>query len=150
VKSSLGYPDATGERELLDRRETRERSTPTAAQVLERETVLDLQRVPERVRVHDDLKGYIVELVRATRNDARIEVGVSPRGCQKLFEIVRGWAALSGREYATPDDVKAVAKPVLGHRLVLTAEATVDGIDERALVEELLADLPVPSVGYQT
>ena len=150
VKSSLGYPDAAGERELLDRREARERSTPTAARVLERETVLALQRVPERVRVHDDLKGYIVDLVRATRNDARIEVGVSPRGCQKLFEIVRGWAALAGREYATPDDVKAVAEPVLAHRLVLTAEATVEGTDEGAVVEDLLADHPVPSVGYQT
>ncbi|WP_311173513.1 AAA family ATPase [Halobellus ordinarius] len=150
VKSSLGYPDAAGELELLNRRETREQSTPSASQVLEPETVRALQRVPEDVRVHDDLKRYIVDLVRVTRDDARVEVGVSPRGCQKLFEIVRGWAALAGREYATPDDVKAVAEPVMTHRLGLTAEATVEGTEERDVVDDLLADLPVPSVGYET
>lgn len=149
VKSSLGYPDAAGERQLLDRRDARDQPTPTAKRVLNRDQMQPMQRVPERVRVHDDLKDYIVDVVRATREDPRVTVGVSPRGCQRLFEVARTWAALSGREYVTPDDIKAVAEPVLAHRLVLTADATVDGIEGRDVVRDILDEVPVPSVGYQ-
>ncbi|MGQ4556480.1 AAA family ATPase [Halobellus sp. GM3] len=147
VKSSLGYPDAAGERRLLDRREARDRPTPTAARVLDRDEMRAIQQVPERVRVHDDLKEYVVELVRATRTEPRVDVGVSPRGCQRLFEVARTRAALAGREYVTPDDIKAVAEPALSHRLVLTADATIDRVDERAVVRSVVESVPVPSVG---
>jgi len=148
VKTTLGYPSRSGERTLLDRREARESQTPTARQILTREGVLDCQRVPEGITVHDDLKDYIVEAVRATRSDPRVEVGISPRGCQRLFEVARGYAAIRGRRYVTPDDVKAVAEPVLAHRLVLTADATVEQTARADVVGDVLDEVPVPSVGH--
>jgi MoxR-like ATPase len=149
VKSSLGYPNEAGERVLLDRRDARDRPTPVAKRILDPRQLRSMQSVPEGVRVHGDLKDYIVDVVRATREDPRVTVGVSPRGCQRLFEVVRTWAALSGREYVTPDDIKAVAEPVLAHRLVLTADATVDGIEGRDVVRGILETVPVPSVSFQ-
>jgi MoxR-like ATPase len=149
VKTTLGYPSADGERMLLDRRGARADQTPTASQVLSGGDVLAFQQVPETVTVHDDLKDYIVETVRATREDPRVEVGVSPRGCQRLFEVVRGYATLQGRQYVTPDDVTAVAEPVLAHRLVLTADATIDQTTRADVVENVLDDVAVPSVGHQ-
>ncbi len=144
VKTGLGYPDEAGERSLLDRREARDRPTPTAGQVLDGDDVLSLQRVPERVRVAGDVKDYVVDVVRATRADPRVEVGVSPRGCQRLFEVCRARAALAGRDYVTPDDVKAVAPAVVTHRLVLTPDATVEDVTRDEVVADVLADVPVP------
>jgi len=146
VKTSLGYPSEAGERELLDRREGRADQTPSAQQVLDVNAIGQWQQVPERSTVHDDLKDYIVEVVRATRSDPRVEVGVSPRGCQRLFEVVRGYASLSGRDFVTPDDVKAAAVPTLAHRIVLTADATIDQTTGEAVVRDIFDDIPVPSV----
>jgi MoxR-like ATPase len=144
VKTGLGYPDEAGERSLLDRREARDTPTPSAGRVLIRDDVLLLQRVPERLRVADDVKAYLVDLVRATREDPRVSVGVSPRGCQRLFEVCRARAALDGREYATPDDVKAVAPSVVTHRLVLTPDATVEDTTRADVVADLLKQVTVP------
>jgi len=144
VKTGLGYPDEAGERSLLDRREARDTPTPSAGRVLNRDDVLLLQRVPERLRVADDVKAYLVDLVRATREDPRVSVGVSPRGCQRLFEVCRARAALDGREYATPDDVKAVAPSVVTHRLVLTPDATVEDTTRADVVADLLKQVTVP------
>jgi len=146
VKTSLGYPSEAGERELLDRRESRDDQTPSARQVLDVTAIDAWQRVPESIAVHDDLKDYIVEAVRATRTDPRVEVGVSPRGCQRLFEVARGYASLEGRQYVTPDDVKAVSVPALSHRLVLTADATIDGTAKEAVIRDIFEDITVPSV----
>jgi MoxR-like ATPase len=146
VKSSLGYPSVEGERELLDRRSARDTSTPTVTRRLDPDVVRALQDVPETVRVEDAVKDYIVDLVRATREDERVAVGVSPRGCQRLFEVARTWAALDGRDYVTPDDVVDVAHPVLDHRLVLTADATVHNVDRQTVVSDLLDEVTVPTV----
>ncbi|GGN94033.1 MULTISPECIES: AAA family ATPase [Haloarcula] len=149
VKTSLGYPPKPGERELLDRRDARDDQTPSAERVLTTAAVREWQQVPERITVHDDLKDYIVEVVRETRMDPRVEVGISPRGCQRLFEVARGYASLQGRTYVTPDDVKAVADPVLAHRIVLTPDATIDQTTSSDVVDDVLDEVPVPSVGYE-
>jgi MoxR-like ATPase len=146
VKTSIGYPSADGERELLRRRAGREDRSPAVEAVLSREGVRTLQRVPERVRVDEDLLGYISELSRATREDPRVTVGVSPRGTQRLFEAARARAVLDGREYVTPDHVKRVARPVLAHRLVLTADARVDGVDKAGVIADTLDRVSVPTV----
>ncbi len=146
VKTSMGYPDESGETELLRRRGARDDMSPSVDTVLEPETVSELRNVPESVRVDEDLLEYITELVRETRADGRVEVGVSPRGTQRLFEAARAYATLTGREYVTPDDIKRVAEPVLAHRLVLTPDATVNGIDKSALVENVLESVPVPTL----
>ncbi|AHF99758.1 ATPase AAA [Halostagnicola larsenii XH-48] len=146
VKTSMGYPDESGETELLRRRAGRDDMSPSVDPVLAPETVSALRGVPESVRVDEDLIEYIVALVRETRADGRVEVGVSPRGTQRLFEAARARATLSGREYATPDDIKRVAEPVLAHRLVLTPDATVNGVEKSAIVDSVLESVPVPTL----
>jgi MoxR-like ATPase len=146
VKASMGYPSYEGEAELLRRRAARDARSPSVEAVLSPAEVRALQAVPERVRVDDDLLTYVLELCRATREDPRVAVGVSPRGTQRLFETARARAVITGREYVTPDAVKAVAEPVLAHRLVLTADARVDGVEKAAVVRRVLDEVPVPTV----
>jgi len=147
VKSSIGYPDYDGEFELLARRRGRDRQEPSLDPVLSRDRLLALQGVPETVRVDDDLLEYMLDLARGTRADNRVEVGVSPRGVQRLFEASRARAVVDGREYVTPDTVVSVAAPVLAHRLVLTPDAEVDEVRKRTVIEELLDEVAVPTVG---
>ncbi|ELY58146.1 ATPase [Natronococcus amylolyticus DSM 10524] len=146
VKTSMGYPDAEGEVELLRRRASREEGSPTVSTVLEPEEIDALRQVPETVRVEADLLEYVAAVARETRTDGRVEVGVSPRGTQRLFEAARAYAALVGREYVTPDDIKRVAEPVLAHRLVLTPDATVNRVEKSAVVESVLESVPVPTL----
>jgi MoxR-like ATPase len=146
VKTTIGYPDRDGELELIDRRADRETQAPTAERVTDRETVLAMQTVPETVETHDSVREYVVDLGRETRQDSRVEVGVSPRGIQRLFEASRARAVLEGRSFVAPDDVRAVVYPVVTHRLVLTGEAQVREIDKREVVTDVLDTVPVPAM----
>ncbi|WP_135826470.1 AAA family ATPase [Halorussus ruber] len=146
VKSSIGYPDVEGEYELLRRRAGRSAQSPSVGTVLDQQLVTDLREVPEEVRVDDDLLEYMANVARETREDRRVQVGVSPRGTQRLFEAARAYAAMCGREFVTPDDVKRVAQPVLAHRVVLTPDAQVNNVDKSAIVDRVLDDVPVPTV----
>jgi MoxR-like ATPase len=146
VKSSIGYPDVEGEYELLRRRAGRSAQSPSVGTVLDQQLVTDLREVPEDVRVDDDLLEYMANVARETREDRRVQVGVSPRGTQRLFEAARAYAAMCGREFVTPDDVKRVAQPVLAHRVVLTPDAQVNNVDKSAIVDRVLDDVPVPTV----
>ena len=146
VKSSIGYPDETGERELLERRAGRKSRIPAVEAILDPETVADIRAVPETIRVEPDLMDYMIAITRATREDRRVEVGVSPRGTQRLFEASRAKATIAGREYVVPEDVKRMAEPVLAHRLVLTPTATVENVDKRRIVRDVLEDTPVPTI----
>ena len=146
VKTSLGYPGFDGELTLLKRRDDRSARSPSVEPVLSTDAVLDLQEVPESVRVDEDLMRYALEITRATRNDHRVAIGVSPRGSQRLFEAARARAVLVGDDFVTPDTIKRVARPVLAHRLVLTADAQVNEVDKRDVIEEMLNKVPVPTV----
>jgi MoxR-like ATPase len=149
VKTSLGYPDEAGEHELLDRREARHDRFPSVEQVLSADDLQACQRVPETVAVDEDLKSYLIDLARATREDPRVEVGVSPRGTQRLFEVARARAVLAGRDYVTPDDIHGIAEPVLAHRIVLTPDARVGDVGESEVVADILDDLVVPTVNRE-
>jgi MoxR-like ATPase len=146
VKTSIGYPDEAGEEELLHRRLARDEKSPSASAVISESEVVDLRAAPESVRVEDDVVTYISSVARATRQDRRVEVGVSPRGTQRLLEASRARAAMVGREFVTPDDVKRVARPVLAHRVVLTPDARVDEIQKTAIVDAVLEQVSVPTV----
>jgi len=150
VKQSLGYPDESGELELLERREARTGLAPTVEAVTDVEAVRELQSAPESVDVERDLKRYILDIVRATREDSRVSVGVSPRGAQRLFEVVRARAAMAGRSFVKPDDVKALSRPVLAHRIVLTPDATVADIAATDIVDDILEEISVPTVSRAT
>jgi MoxR-like ATPase len=146
VKASIGYPDEEGEVDLLRRRAGREARSPSVEAVLSEERVLDLRRTPEAITVDEDLLYYVAHLARATREDRRVGVGVSPRGTQRLFEAARARAVVAGREYVTPDDAKRVAQPVLAHRLVLTPDAKVEDVAKRDVVVDVLDEVPVPTL----
>ena len=110
-------------------------------------TAADLRAASNAVgRVHVDpaILGYIVELVRATRAAPSIRLGVSPRGATALLAAARAWAWLSGREFVTPDDVQALARPTFRHRLSLRPEAELEGVTVDAVVESVLASVPAP------
>ena len=149
IKNSMGYPDRDGEIELLRRRAGRAEQVPSVEAVLDDGEVATLQRVPETVHVEDDLLSYMADLCRATREDRRVEVGVSPRGTQRLFELARSHAVLHSREFVTPDDVKTIARPALAHRLVLTPEAQVNDVSKAAVLEDVLDDVAVPTVNRE-
>jgi MoxR-like ATPase len=146
IKTALGYPDEAGTRELIDRRAARNEPDPTVEQVLDRETVVNLQQRPETVTVEDPVRDYIARLCRATRTDGRVQVGVSPRGVQRLFELSRSHAVLSGRSYVVPDDIKRIAPAALAHRLVLSPEANVQGVTKRAVIDAVLTSVEVPAM----
>jgi MoxR-like ATPase len=146
VKTSLGYPDFDGELSLMKRRSNRFERSPSVEPRLSHSEVKELQEVPESIRVDEDLMRYALELTRATRLDPRVDIGVSPRGSQRLFEAIRARSVIDGRAYATPDTVKAVAVPVLAHRLVLTAEAQVNDVEKRTVIEDILDETPVPTI----
>ncbi|PSQ32890.1 ATPase [Halobacteriales archaeon QS_9_70_65] len=146
LKTSLGYPDRAGARRLVDRRADRTTRAPEPRSVLDGDRMAALQTAVESVAVDDAIRDYVVDLGRHTREDDRVEVGVSPRGIQRLFETVRARALVEGRAYVVPDDVKAVARETLAHRLVLTAEATVRDVSPTTVVEATLDRVDVPAV----
>jgi len=146
VQTAIGYPDEAGEIELLRRRVDREARSPSVGAVLDREAVRELRRAPESVRVDDDVLEYVARVARATREHRHVEVGVSPRGTQRLLEAVRAQAILEGRSFVTPDDVKRVADPVLAHRVVLTPDAQVDDVAAADVVADVLDRVDVPTV----
>ncbi len=146
VKTSLGYPDIDGEMGLLERRASRRTLAPAVEPVVGSETVLALQDRAEDVRVEETVRRYIVDIARATRADERAEVGISPRGVQRVFEATRARAVTAGRDYVTPEDVKQLAGATMAHRVVLTTEATVEGVDPAAVVRDALDSVDVPAV----
>jgi len=146
LRMGVGYPSRDHEWEMLERRLERAEEEVELEQVAERQMLLEMQRSLEQVHVEESLGFYIVDLVAATRSAPGVQVGSSPRGSLALLKLARGRAALSGRDYATPDDVKAVAVPALAHRLSLRPELWVERRRSDDIVRELLDQVPTPAV----
>jgi MoxR-like ATPase len=106
--------------------------------------VLKAQRQVRSVRVADELKRYILDLVTATRKHHEIYLGASPRGSLALFRAAQAHAALAAREYVLPDDIKAIAVPALAHRMIIGSAARIRDVDARMIVQEVLGATPVP------
>jgi MoxR-like ATPase len=102
------------------------------------------QAAVKEVHVAAPVKEYIVSLVEATRLHGEVHLGASPRGSLALYNAARAWAALNGRDFVTPDDVKVLAEPTLAHRVIVSAAARIRDLDSRAVVRDLLATVPVP------
>jgi len=146
MKASIGYPEPDREQELLDRRADRDTGIPTVESVLDPDGVTELQAVPETVTVQEDLRAYMTDLAQRSRRHESVEVGVSPRGLQRLFELARAHAVLEGRDFVVPNDVERVAVPALSHRLVLSPEARVGENDPADVVDDVLRRTPAPTV----
>ena len=144
MRVSVGYPDADTERAILRRRRERRTDAATVPPIVSRSELLAMHGALEDVFVSEALEGYIVALAQATRADARVALGASPRGTLALLKLARAEAALRGREFVLPDDVKAMAVPALAHRLVLRPELWVSRITPTQVVESLLHQVPAP------
>ena len=146
IKTSIGYPDRSAERELLDRRLARQTAAPTIEQVIEADTFTQLQRMPEHIHVAPEMRDYILDIGRETRTDDRVEVGVSPRGIQRLLEATRARAVIQGREFVVPDDIKALAPSVFSHRIVVNSAALIEGTTRTEIIEDVLDTIEVPAM----
>jgi MoxR-like ATPase len=144
LRTAFGYPSRDGEVDVLARRIERESDDVELRAVVDRETLLEMQGAIERVHVAPSVQAYCVDLVAATRESHSTAVGASPRGSLALLKLARARAALQGRDYVLPDDVKAVAVPALAHRLVLRPELWVQRVSAEDVVGEVLAAVPTP------
>ena len=144
MRLALGYPGAEEEKMLL-RRGGAERALAAVPAVLGPEQVLELQDETENVTVSDPLLAYIHTIVTSSRKISDLRLPVSTRGAQAFYRATQAWALLSGREYATPDDVQAVAESVLSHRILsIASDGFGAGGREREIVKKILAQVPVP------
>jgi len=144
LRTAFGYPAREDEVAVLDRRLERGEDEVELRPVVDRETLLQMQAAIEDVHVADSVRGYCVDIVAATRESQSAAVGASPRGSLALLKLARGRAALSGRDYVLPDDVKAIAVAALAHRLVLRPELWVQKISAEDVVREILETVPTP------
>jgi MoxR-like ATPase len=140
----LGYPNRDDEWEVLRQRMERRVDAIDVPRVVDRAEVLALQEAVEQVTVEETVGRYMVDLAAATRTNPQVLVGASPRGALALLKLSRGKALLDGRDYVTPDDVKAVAVPALGHRVTLRPEMWVRRVTGDDVVEQVLATVPTP------
>jgi MoxR-like ATPase len=143
ARVSMGYPDTTAELAMLDDRGTADPLT-TLAPVADAAKVRDLVEAVSRLHVSDALRRYVVALVEASRRSPDLRLGASPRAGLQLLRAARAAAALTGRDHVLPDDVQALAGPVLSHRLLLTADAALGRRSTESIVAELLSTVPVP------
>ena len=143
ARLSLGYPLPAAERDMLDSHGAAsplDQLTPVARASDVQELVVAVRRV----HVSDQVKDYIISLANATRTSPELRLGASPRAALHLLRASRAWAALDGRDYVIPDDVQRLARPVLAHRLLPTAEAIVERHQPEQVVDRIVAQLPLP------
>jgi MoxR-like ATPase len=143
ARVSMGYPDRDSELAMLDDRGTTDPLT-TLAPVADAAKVRDLVEAVGRLHVSDAVRRYVVALVEASRRSPDLRLGASPRAGLQLLRASRAAAALAGRDHVLPDDVQALAAPVLSHRLLLTADAALGRRNADQIVVELLTAVPVP------
>ncbi len=144
VRIAIGYPSEEAERDILLERSRRRSERIQLEPVCDRETLRAMQAAIEEVHVAPPLAEYAVAIARATRESPQLAVGASPRGSLALMKLARARAAYLGRDFVTPDDIKAVSIPALAHRLTLAPELWVQRIDPAEAVRAAVASVPVP------
>ncbi len=143
LRLHLGYPERLDEISILKRQRQSHPldSLQTVAQISE---LLQLQETIKEVYVDDLIEEYIVSLVTATRHHEDVYLGASARGSLALYRTAQAWAAVQGRDFVNPDDVKALAAPVLGHRMIISPAARIRSVSADVVIEEILGAVPVP------
>jgi MoxR-like ATPase len=145
LRLSVGYPERADEALVLARRGERRQEHIELDPVIDAATMLAMQRTIEKVHVSESVRLYMVDLVRQTRENRRVQVGSSPRGSLALYTLARARAVLQERDFVTPEDVKDVAVPALAHRLTLRPEMWVQRVSTEEIVREVLDTVPTPS-----
>jgi MoxR-like ATPase len=146
LRISVGYPSREDEAAILARYGSLDGATAHLARIepIDRQLLVVARQSADAVHVSDSLAGYLLDLTHATREHPHVALGASTRAVLSLLRAVRTAAALRGADFASPDDVKELAKPLLAHRLLLTAEAALEGIDGKAVIDQVVARTPVP------
>ncbi|MCC6169747.1 MAG: MoxR family ATPase [Caldilineaceae bacterium] len=143
MRIHLGYPAKNYEIDMLTR-QTDHHPIQDLEQVVAMEELVEAQRATREVYVDELVKAYIVDLVNTTRDHPDIYLGASPRGSLALFQTTRAWAALEGRDFVLPDDVKRLAEATLAHRLIISPSARIKNVTSRQIVDDALKHTPVP------
>ena len=146
MKMSMGYPNRQEEKAILARRKMRGKDDHDVEQITSPKKVVAMQKALEEVHIDPAILSYIVELVQRTREDHRVVTGASPRASQSLFKTGRAAAAIAGRDYVTPDDIKGITLQVAAHRIVLKPEAKIRGITGMHILRKILSEVPVPVI----
>jgi len=144
LRISVGYPDREAELELLSRRLQRGQDEVELRTIIDREELLAMQRAVEQVHADAAILEYAVDLVTSTRESPQVQVGSSPRGTLALLKLARARAAVEGRDFVTPDDVKRIALPALAHRIMLRPELWIQRVAAEDVVRDCLDGCPVP------
>jgi len=142
LRLRMGYPEPMEEMLILDEQK-RAHPVESLAAVADASEVVAMQQAVREIYVDPAISDYIVRLVGATRSHADVYLGASPRGSLALYRASQAFAALTGRDYVIPDDVKALADPALSHRVMLKTAASIRGLESRGIVSELLANVPL-------
>jgi len=142
---AIGYPDPDDEAQILKQRVERHEDEVVINQVMDKVGFRQMQKALEGIHVSRAVMRYIVALVGATRGNAQLQVGASPRGALALMKLARGWAALDGRDFVLPDDVKTLAVPALAHRVSLKPELWIQDQGTQQAILETIASVPTPS-----
>jgi MoxR-like ATPase len=143
MRIRLGYPLKHQEIDILDR-QSRHHPIEDLEQVVSVEELVEAQEAVKDVYIDSTIKEYIVDLVTVTRDHPDVYLGASPRGSLALFRATRAWAAVNGRDFVLPDDVKLLAESTLAHRLIVSPSARIKNVDTRQVVEDALSHTPVP------
>ena len=146
MKISMGYPDRAEEKAILARRKLRGKDQHDVEQITSPKKVVAMQKALETVHVDPAILSYIVEIVQRTREDHRVVNGASPRASQALFKSGRAAAAIDGRDYVIPDDIKGIALQIISHRINMKPEAKIRGITGMHIVRKILSEVPVPVI----
>jgi len=146
VKLHVGYPTIEQELEIVERRKQRKQDATPLNSVISQPDLAAMRALVEEMYVHPDVQRYMVELVASTRTHRQVAVGASPRASLALLKLTRSWAALHGRAYVVPDDVKEFALEALSHRIVLEPNLWGSKTSEAAIVDEVLRSMEVPVV----
>jgi MoxR-like ATPase len=146
MKLSVGYPSPEEEHEILRRRRARQHDAVDLKQVTSAEELLEMRAIIEQVHIEPDLERYIIDLVEATRHRRQVAVGSSPRGSLALLKLSRAWAAIQGRDYVLPDDIKQFVQPALVHRLILQPDLWMTRQAAEGIIAEVMRSVAVPVV----
>lgn len=143
MRVTIGYPSHEEENAILERFRASD-PLPDLQAVTSPQEIMALQAARRQVRVEESVRDYLVRVARSTRQDPEIQLGASPRATMALYTTAQAWAAIHGRDFVLPDDIKTIAPPVLCHRLMVSPQAQLRGRTSQELVADIVTRVPVP------
>lgn len=143
LRVAIGYPTQKDENEILERFRASD-PLPDLAAVISSDEILQLQEERRQIRIEESLRDYIVRIARATRENSDVQLGASPRATLNLYHASQAWAAIHGRDFVLPDDIKRMAPHVFCHRLMISPQAQLRGRTTEELIADIVAMVPVP------